>query len=352
MRHSRMLVAGLIALAAPASAAQAAALTGTLAVVNKADGTVSLVDLASRAITATVPVGEGPHEVAVSPDGRWAVVSNYGPTRAPGQTLSLIDIAQGTVDRTISLGRHRRPHGLAWLPDGSKLLVTVESDSALLLIDVASGAVSRVFHVGQDGPNLLSLTADGARAYVTNLAASTLTAVDLSTGTTVTSASLPWNADGVAFRPGGDELWVASPGANQITVVAASDLAIRGTIRSEDYPIRVRFTPDGARALVIFAKSSQLKLFDAASRKESDVILMRISKAAMHGSKGAEGYENHTVPIGLAMSRDGRWAFVTYGGVDAVTVVSLADKAIAWVLFVGREPDGVAYSPVVRKATE
>ena len=348
MRAGRtlMVVAGMLASAGLAQAQDA--LVGTLAVVNRKDGTVTLLDLASREITATIAVGEGPHEVAISPDGAWAAVSNYGPTGAPGATISLIDIAAGSVEATISLGKHRSPHGLAWTKDGAQLIATVESDSALLLIDRASRAVAGVIPLRRATPDLIALSADGARAYVTALGASDVSVVDLATRKVTTSAPLPRNADGVALRPGSDELWVTSPASDQITVLGVSDLAPRATIASAGYPLRVRFTPDGATALAIFGKSSELKFFDASARKEVAALPMRISKAAMHGGKGAEGYENVTVPLGLAISPDGKWAFVTNGGADALTIVSIAKRDASAVVFVGREPDGVAYSPLVR----
>ena len=143
MRVGRTLMIAALVLAGAGFARAQDALAGTLAVVNRRDGTVSLVDLASKQISATIPVGEGPHEVAISPDGGWAVVSNYGPTGAPGATLSLIDIAAGSVEATIALGKHRSPHGLAWTKDGSQILATVESDSALLVIDRAGAPSPR-----------------------------------------------------------------------------------------------------------------------------------------------------------------------------------------------------------------
>ncbi len=70
----RMLVALLAALPMPA-------LAGTLVVANKSEATVSLVDVASGEVRATLPTGNAPHEVAVSPDSALALVGNYG-TRA------------------------------------------------------------------------------------------------------------------------------------------------------------------------------------------------------------------------------------------------------------------------------
>ena len=78
----------LFACALVASAAN----PGTLPVLNTSDNTVSLVDLASKKSIATIPTGSGSHEVAVSAEGRTAVVCNYGSQLSPGSTLTVIDI--------------------------------------------------------------------------------------------------------------------------------------------------------------------------------------------------------------------------------------------------------------------
>jgi hypothetical protein len=54
-------------------------------------GNLALLNLASGQVVAHVPVGKEPHEVAVSADGRYAVVSNTGSYRQPGN--SLLDIS-------------------------------------------------------------------------------------------------------------------------------------------------------------------------------------------------------------------------------------------------------------------
>ena len=56
--------------------------TGTLVVSNMNDHTATVIDAATGRVHATLPTGEGPHEVAVSHDGRTALVSNYGLSEA------------------------------------------------------------------------------------------------------------------------------------------------------------------------------------------------------------------------------------------------------------------------------
>ena len=47
----------------------------TLVVLNKSEHTASLIDPASGKTLAKLPVGRGPHEVIVSPDGRLGVLA-------------------------------------------------------------------------------------------------------------------------------------------------------------------------------------------------------------------------------------------------------------------------------------
>lgn len=193
----------------------------------------------------------------------------------------------------------------------------------------------------------MSLSGDGAVAFVSNVVASSVTRVDVVGRRATATAMLPAGAEGIALRPDGGEVWVSSRTANRITVLSASDLSVVTTIESADYPIRIRFTSDGRYALVTFARSSELKLFDAVTHCEAASIAMKVSKSAMRGGFASEGYEAHTVPIGLAVAADPEWAMVANTGVDAVSLVSLRDRDVSAVIFVGREPDGLAWSPVV-----
>src|SRR3954464_15791609 len=92
-----------------------------LVVLNKAQASASIISLADGRTIATMPVGDGPHELAISPDGRWAVAANYG-GRTPGNSLTVLDLKTRRPVRTIDLGSYTRPHGIAWLPDGKRVV--------------------------------------------------------------------------------------------------------------------------------------------------------------------------------------------------------------------------------------
>src|SRR4051794_4533586 len=87
---------------------------GRLVVLNKEDATLAIVDPESGRVLATVPTGQGPHEVVVSADGKLAFASNYGTGPAPGHTISMIDLAARKELRRIDVAPLSRPHGLAF----------------------------------------------------------------------------------------------------------------------------------------------------------------------------------------------------------------------------------------------
>ena len=75
---------------------------------------LAIVDPGSGRVVARIPTGIESHEVAASPDGRLAVVTNTGPYSDPGHTLSVIDLkAQKEVHR-VELGPLPNPHGIVW----------------------------------------------------------------------------------------------------------------------------------------------------------------------------------------------------------------------------------------------
>ncbi|HKL07134.1 MAG TPA: beta-propeller fold lactonase family protein, partial [Bacteroidales bacterium] len=70
-------------------------LNGTLIVANKSGNDISFIDRATGKTLKTLPTGLQPHEVEVSDDGKYAVVSNYGDRENPGNSLSVYNIKRG-----------------------------------------------------------------------------------------------------------------------------------------------------------------------------------------------------------------------------------------------------------------
>ncbi len=102
---------------------------------------VSIVDVAKRAVIATVPVGRRPYAVALSQD-RAFVSDQYG------GTVTVFDLATNLKVATIPVGDH--PEGIAYDGYGA-VYVACWFDNTLVRIDAATLKVTGKVEVG-DGP--------------------------------------------------------------------------------------------------------------------------------------------------------------------------------------------------------
>ena len=338
-------------LLARAAAALAAALllslpagAATLLVGNKAEATVSLIDLPSGKVVATLPTGEGPHELAVSPDGRTALVADYGTGPRPGRTLTVIDVPAAKVAKTIDLGAPRRPHGLAWL-DGRRALVTAEESGALLVVDVEAGTVEREIATGQEVSHMVAVQPGGNRAFVANIGSGTVTAIDLAAGKKLADVKTGEGAEGVEVSPDGRWVWVTNREAGTVTVVDAATLAVVATVEVPGFPIRAKATPDGKRVLVSAARTGDLAVLSTADRKLERRVDFGLRAVAAEGRLlGAFG--TSSVPIGIVVDPDGRHAYVAHANADKIAVLDLATWKVTATFAAGKEPDGMAFSPL------
>jgi len=322
----------------------------TLLVVRKSDDAVDLVDPGSGLRLATVAIGHGPHEVSVSPDGRWAAVSNYGTRERPGTTLSILDLEQPRELRRIDLAPHTRPHGVAWFaPD--RIAVTTEGSQHLLVVDPDSGGIVTAIPTAQDVSHMVAVSRDGARAYVTNIGSGTTTAFDLAAGRKLGDVPTGAGSEALALTPDGGELWVAARADGHLAVVATGTLNVQARLDLPGIPIRIAMTPDGRTALVTCAGSSELVSFDMATRQERARRKVDVPLAPGAAQRPfAQLAPGSSLPVGLLVSRDGHSAFVaaTMGDrvvqYDAVTLEPLRSIEI------GGEPDGLASSVVLPRA--
>src|SRR5215510_9233305 len=157
-------------------------LTGTVVAVNQQSDTVTLIDLKTMEAYRHVAVVGGPHEAAASPDGRTVLVTNYNKQGVGQQkTLSLLALPSGDTIKTIDLGEYRAPHDVRWV-DPTHVVVTAEGSQALLVVNITSGTVERVFRTEQAVSHMLALSTDRTRIYCSKMRDGSVSAFDFKTG--------------------------------------------------------------------------------------------------------------------------------------------------------------------------
>jgi YVTN family beta-propeller protein len=317
MRIAATLVLSLV-LAAPAGSA-------TLLVLNKDDSTLSFIDPATGATSATIPTGDGPHEVEVAADGRTAVVTNYG-AQSAGNSLSVIDIAGRKERARVDLGDLRRPHGLA--PSGQHMFFTAEDAKHIGRLDTASAKVDWRFATNQERTHMIVASRDGSTLFTANMGSNSISVIERSTDGTAkqTLVNVGMGPEGLDLTPDGRQLWAANSAGGSVSIV---DVAKKSLVKTFDIGTRrsnrIKFTPDGALALVTDLTAGELVIVDV--RSQTVKTRLAIGRNAS----------------GILVVPDGSRAYIAAAGERKLVVVDLKSLTVTGQVATGGGPDGMAW---------
>ena len=335
-RHG--FLASLIVCAGLTGAAVAQELEGTLLVANRDGGSVSFFDLTTRLEMARLPIGPViPHEIAVSPDGRWALTGEYGPGDDRGQRLVVIDVANAQITGRIDLGPESRPHSMMFLPDSRHAIATLEDSDTIALVDIVDLEVLDTWPTGGRDGHMVRLSPDGARAYVTSRGAEgTLSVISLDDDSDPVVIATDMGAEGLAVTPDGSEVWVVNRTVGTISIVDTGSLSVVETVDARPGAGRAEISP-GGRALVPNGSAGQetaryLTLFDIEDRS----VLGEL--AINDGEPGPGAFGIHIF---------GETAFVADRAERSIAIYDLENFPAAQHLASDLpNPDGLGYSPL------
>jgi YVTN family beta-propeller protein len=325
---------GLLACVAVCAAALPAQ-AQMLVVLEKSGFKADLVDAASGQVLTKLPTGQGPHEVAISPDGRTAYIPDYGAfavyppgdqthTRL-GNTITVIDLAKRAVRAKFDVGSHVGPHDVLVSRDGKYLWVTTETPMALMELDAVTGELLHLWPTKQDRVHMVVPAPDEKKFYLTNTVSGSVSVLERASGAVKVIPTGP-GTEGIAISPDGREVWVGSRQDHKVEVISTASEAVVATFASGGQgPVRLAFTPDGAQVWVTNAASDTASVFDARSRTLLGTLALGKN------------------PSGVIFSRDGRRVFITSQDANLVNVVDVATRKVVSTvdLGTGSQPDGI-----------
>jgi len=347
--HSRLVLASM--LVSSMVGAQIAPRPALLAL-SKRDHTLSIVDPASLQVLAKVPVGNDPHEVIASADGKTAYVSNYG--GGAYNTLAVIDLVALKPLPPVDLGPLRGPHGLTFA--GGKVWFTAEAAKAIGSYDPFTGKIDWILGTGQNRTHMIYVFDDLKRIITTNVSSGTASIIDKTAGRPAPRSSPApgqpgteppqrapmgppggdWDetvvkvgngSEGFDVAPDGKELWVANAQDGTISVIDLATKQVTETVAANAKGAnRLKFTPDGKRVFISCLGGEDEIVLDAATRKE----IKRIKLG--HGAAG------------IQMQPDGSRVFVACSPDNYIAVIDLKTLEVIGHLDVGTEPDGLAWA--------
>lgn len=188
----------------------------------------------------TIPVGDAPHGLRPSPDGRHVLVANRG-----SGTVSLIDVGRRRSVVTIPVGRE--PVQVAFAPDGRTAYVTLRGENAVAAVDLDRRRVTGRARVGR-GPIQLAVTGDGRMLVVANQGTAsrpgrTVSLVATTGFREVARIVAGAGPHGVALDPSGRRAYVTNTFAGTVSVLDLERRLEVAEIRTGRAPNGITFSP-------------------------------------------------------------------------------------------------------------
>ena len=273
------------------------------------NGGLTIANPQTLQIVATIPTGGTTREVAVTPDSKLALVSNW-----MGNTFSLIDLkAQKELDHQ-KFGFPAGPNSLAYA-DG-KFFFTAETADSIGRYDPATKSVDAMIGLGQLTSHVLLYDPAIKTVIVTSRNSNSVTFVDTVNIEYRGNSRPNWRVTpvqaGITFNeaedlsPDGKELWTAEFRGGKVAILDVATKTVKTTFEVPDlHSDRLKFTPDGKRVLLSDLETGELRVIDADTHKEVQKLKI---------GKGLEG---------VSITPDGSTAYLCSPSDGDVSIVDL-----------------------------
>lgn len=288
-------------------------------VANLISNTVSMVNIPTGQVVNSIPVGPGPIDAAISPDGTQVYVSNNA-----GGDVAVIDTASSTVVATIPVQSF--PVGLAFTPDGTAAYVANFGSNTVSVINTSTQTVTSTVLVGHAPGNVtMAVTSLGTFAYVPNAKDNTVSVIAVGPNPTVVQTiNVGTSPNWAVAAPNSSVVYVENGGSNNVSVISVATNTVTATIPVGSGPQSAAFSPDSSMAYVANTSSNTLSVIYTPSQ----TVIKTIS-----------GFSN---PRQVAVSTDGSVAYVADSGSSSVSVVATSTNTITSSIVVGSSPLGIA----------
>ncbi len=317
----------------------------------------------SRRVIATIPVGDTPAGIAITPDNNFAYVANNNNDGiSGGDTVSVINIKTNTVQQTISDPSFNQPYTVTINAAGTKAYVTNSNSTTITIIDIATNTVTGTIG-GFDGPSGMVITPSGTTAYVNNYGGpggvgsgngTTVSVVNLNTNTIVGTITVGLAPASLAITPDGAFVYVinyvdGNTGTGTISIIQTSTNTVVGTIPGFSGPFAIAITPNGKYAYVTNFGSNNFA-----------PVGTTVSAINLSTNRVIATIQVGTQPSGLAITSDSRFVYVSnYNtlylgpnftfltpGIGTINIIdTCTNRVLPIVIVVGSSPDAIALTP-------
>jgi YVTN family beta-propeller protein len=206
------------------------------------DSFVYRVNTKTFAIDKVIAVGKVPKYVAVTPDGRYLLVSNWC-----SYDLSVVNLATDTEVARLPIGPW--PRGIAINPASTVAYVAEMGGRNIAIINLVTMAESWIPNVG-GAPRHLVMDPTGRYLYSTLNADGTVAKIDLTDNAIVAKVATGTEPRSMAISPDGTALYVVNYDSNTMTKVATATMQVTQRVSTPSHPIGVTYDPATDRVWV------------------------------------------------------------------------------------------------------
>ena len=220
------------------------------------------------------------------------------------------------------------PWGTAEPPDTAParglLLVVNKMEHTLGIVDPEAGRQLAAVPTGVNGHEVI--TRDGRRAYVSNIVAGTVTALDLATRKPVAVIPISKKAQRISISVDDRLVFTADQTSPQLAVIDTATNRLKTWVPLPAKAFGTRPTLDGRSLLVTLPDASKVAVVDLASMEVARTI------------------DVPSAPQEILVSPDNRVAFVSCDVSRKIAVVNLASWKVEKLIDVGKGADGLAWA--------
>jgi YVTN family beta-propeller protein len=281
---------------------------------------------------AAVPVGQHPHEMVLSSDGRFAYTTDNGTMKIEhsgkgGNTISIIDLKDRKRVGIIDLGEYYRPHGIDIDHAAGRLAVSTENPDKLLIVDLKSRKVVKTYDTKGKTAHMVKFGPGAKWAYVSNSSSANVAAIRLDGGEVklIPTGERP---EGSVLSRDGKLLYVANREGATVSIIDTTKNEKVGDINTGKGPVRISLTPDGGTLVYALIHDNKVEMADPASGRI-------LGQVALGGP-----------PVSLTISSDGQRAYASAEEKNIVYMVSVPDRKILREI---KLPQGSGPDPVLEQ---
>jgi DNA-binding beta-propeller fold protein YncE len=210
------------------------------------------VDMTSMAVDRAYRVGAVPKVVAVTPDNRFVLVSNWCTW-----DLSVISTRFDRVVKRIPIGPY--PRGIAVAPGGRAAYVAVMGGGELVQINLRTWS-TRAIPVGA-GPRAIVIHPSGRYLFASLNAEGRVAKVDLMTGEVLAKVATGSAPRSLALAGDGRSLYVVNYESGTITKLRTSDMSPVETVNACVHPIGITYE-QATRRVWVACYSGEIRVYD------------------------------------------------------------------------------------------